>query len=617
MKERKRTFFQRWSFPILLGLGYLADGIVVFIFLLAGANSGWSFTGDGAGGIGLVYAATIFLPHMLLFFFSLVAITILAIILWRELGLRSRLLLAFYYLLTALILWSNLAPEGGIAVRYAARRLFAPGYYASATPDSLSADSALRRLLNRYDREASSFYAAGNGAERQKHYLALRFWRTCIERTLRSESSEEYRAFTRTSELTGRLFRSHVHSLADAALEERPSRMLWTRREKLEGILERLAEGRDEEHPDPCGEELDTEAIHRLVYRDSRTVEEAAEKWNFILRRSSRDLLLLDADRALVADSERGIELWRRTPKGWRYRRTLYGAEGAYRLLRRGELLYALLRRMNRGYFLVRFRFDPAAPSLGELSRIRPHNGGEMREWDADASGTRLFLANGYSGILLVDFRDPAHPEIHRATGLGSRNVRADDLLWDGKRQRLYAATSRGLQSCTLNREGALRCENFFPARPVRPERPRPPKSLLALVAPDSRFLLGIRRLREANATAFSLYDRNVTDGAMPAYLREIPIDLSLDSSNYHSATHPENARYNGREILLPTRNGLALIGTELRLRGCVDTGRIYRFVPLGEERILAAQGSEGIREWRLDPGPCRNPGTEHNGSAP
>jgi len=617
VKERNGSFLRRRIFPLLLGLGYLADGIVVLIFLLAGANSGWSFTGEGAGGIGLLYAVTIFLPHVLLFFFSLGTVTILAIILWRELGLRSRLLLAFYYLLTALILWSNLAPGGGIAVRYAARLLFAPGYYAQVSPDSLSTAPALRRLLRRYDREAAAFYTSGNDTERQKHYLALRFWRTCIERTLQSENGEEYRAFTRSSEFTGRLFRGHVNSLADAALEERPDRMLWTQREKLEGILERLAEGRDEEHPDPCGEELDTEAIHHLVYRGGRTVEEAAERWDFLLRRSSRDLLLLDADRALVADGERGIELWRRAPKGWRYRRTLYGAEGACRLLRRGELLYALLHRMNHGYFLARFRFDPAAPSLGEISRIRMPHGGRFPEWEADASGELLFLADGYGGIGLVDFRDPLHPSLRRASGLGGRNVWANDLLWDGKRQRLYAATSRGLQSCTLDPGGDLRCENYFPARPLSPERPRPPKNLQALVAPDARFLLGIRRLRESNATALSLYDRNVSGGKMPVYIREVPLALSLSGSDILSATHPENARYNGREILLPTRNGLALVGTELRLRGCVDTGRIYRFVPLGEERILAAQGSEGIREWRLDPGPCRNPGTERNDSAP
>jgi hypothetical protein len=272
---------------------------------------------------------------------------------------------------------------------------------------------------------------------------------------------------------------------------------------------------------------------------------------------------------------------------------------------------------MNHGYFLARFRFDPAAPSLGEISRFRMPHGGRFPEWEADASGELLFLADGYGGILLVDFRDPIHPALRRASGLGGRNVWANDLLWDGKRQRLYGATSRGLQSCTLNEGENLHCENYFSSDLISSKRPKVPKNLQALVAPDARFLLGIRRLRESNATALSLYDRDVSGGKMPVYIREVPIDLSLAGSNILSATHPENARYNGREILLPTRNGLALVGTELRLRGCVDTGRIYRFVPLGAERILAAQGSEGIREWRLDPGPCRDPAAEHNRSAP
>ena len=612
MARKGQGFWRRWKFPILLGVGYLADGIVVFIFFIAGANSGSSFAGDGAGGIGLVYAATIFLPHMLLFFFSLVAVTILAIILWRELGLRSRLLLAFYYLLTALILWSNFASDGGIAVRYAARKLFAPGYYAAVTPDSLDSNSSLRRLLRRYDREASAFYSAKESGERRKHYIALRFWRICIQRHLETNGAESYDAFDRTDELASRLFRSHVHTLADAALEEHPCHMQWSRREKLEEILRQLAEGRDDDHPDPCKEEPDTREIHRLVYRGGRTIGEAIEKWSFILRRDSRDLLALDADRILVADGERGIELWHRTKKGWRYLRTLCGEEGAIRLLRRGEKLYALLHRINRGYFLARFRFDSKEPSLVETSRIRMNNGGNMRDWDADASGEHLFLAAGYSGVLLVDFSDPEHPTISRASGLGSRNASAKDLLWDEKRRRLYCATNMGLQSCILDSAEKLVCKNYFSHiyddkyrrrlinGVVHYGEPIEPNNLLGVVALDSRLLLGIDYLVEKNATSFSLYDRNVGEGEMPEYLGKIELKLPMTACNHLSASYPQNALCNGCAILMPTMKRLAVIAPWPNLRGCLETGAISRFIPLGGERIIAAQRKEGIREWKL-----------------
>ena len=267
---KKRGFPRRgWGLPIALGLGYLADGIVLLIFFIAGVDSGWSFTGEGANGIGLLYAVTIFLPHLFLFFFALVAITIQAIIVHRESGLAPgyKLLLLFYYLLSALILWSNFASDGGIAVRYTARKLFAPQYYASVAPDSLDSNSSIRRLLHRYDREASAFYAVKESDEREKHYIALRFWRICIQRQLEATGVERYDTIDRVNELGTHLLRSHVRNLADAALEEHPCHMQWERCEELEGILQELAEGRDGEHPDPCSEDLDTKEIARFVHR--------------------------------------------------------------------------------------------------------------------------------------------------------------------------------------------------------------------------------------------------------------------------------------------------------------------------------------------------------------
>jgi hypothetical protein len=235
-----------------------------------------------------------------------------------------------------------------------------------------------------------------------------------------------------------------------------------------------------------------------------------------------------------------------------------------------------------------------------------------MMEWDADATGSYLFLANGYGGILVVDYRDPASAAIHRAVGLGGRNVWANDLWWDAKRRRLYAATSRGLQCCALECEDLLRCENFFPPRPIRRAGPNPPKTLRGVVAKDTRYLLGLRALWKQKAVAVSLYDRDRTDsGAMPAFLGEANVPLPPGGVGMR------NVRYDGERVLIPTRRGLAIVDSDSRLLGCVDTAKIYRFVLRGRERIVAAQGEKGIREWRLRVKACRNPKEKVENPAP
>jgi hypothetical protein len=596
LREDRKGFWQRWSFPVILGLGYLSVGIVIALFLLVGANSGWSFTGDSAGGIGLVYAATFFIPHLLLFLFTLVAITIQSIIVWSELHPFTKALVLFYYFITALILWSNFSENGGYTIHYYARKFFAPGYYAPPpSPEKLTADPDLRRLLQNYDREASAFYNTSEPA-RNDHYLALRFWRTCMERHLEENTTDRYRAFKRALDLGERIFRGHVSSMKDAILQEHPSPLPWSERERLDGIIDKLVAGKDDDHPDPCGEKLDTRQIRRLVYRGAESPVDASERWSFLTRRNSRDLLLLDTDRAVVADAERGIELWRHTDRGWRYARTLAGGEGAWRLLRRGTTLYTVLRNQGEGWHLVRFNFDPGTAGLREVSRLRYDKLGEMMDWDANRNGTLLFLANGYAGVVTVDYRDPSRPKLTEKL-LARRNNWTNDLLWDRSRQRLYAATRHGLGICRKE-TGALRCD-----------APIPPANLLSLVPLDDRRILLFKRGADFNHTVPVLFRPEASGGER---FRPFPggsLSFSVHGYNYLSASHPQNARFDGTRLLLPNLRQLAVLDENLTLLGCLDTGRIYRFVPLDATQILAAQGSEGIREWNLEkahPARCR-----------
>ena len=75
------------AFYLALALGYLADGLVVVIFFLVGSHSGWSFSGDSAGAIAMVYGLMFFLPHLGIFFFALVNVTVGSFIFWKQIPL--------------------------------------------------------------------------------------------------------------------------------------------------------------------------------------------------------------------------------------------------------------------------------------------------------------------------------------------------------------------------------------------------------------------------------------------------------------------------------------------------------------------------------------------------
>ena len=612
--KKQKSFWQRWSFSVILGLGYLSIGIVVALFLLAGANSGWSFTGDSAGGIGLVYAATIFLPHLLLFLFTLVAITIQSIIYWKELRPLTRGLVIFYYLVTALILWSNLSENGGYAVRYYTRKIFAPDYYAPVSfPEKLTDNPGLRRLLRNYDREAAAFYDAAP-SKRVEHYLALNFWKSCIQDRLETNATEHYRAYRKTGRWTGAIFRSHVRSLDDAILQEKPSPFYWSDEEKLDAFTEMLAAGKDEEHPDPCSRDLDSAAIHRLIYGGGTTIADAAKHWSFLTHRNSRDLLILDEQRVLVADANRGIELWHRTSKGWRYARTLDDHPGAWRLLRRGSLLYVYFTGLEIHDRIVRYRLDPATGTLREEGNLPTRWINTFKEWDADAAGERLFVAIGYSGVKMIDFHDPRHPR--RVPTVGQRiDDWSNDLIWDERRGRLYGATRRGLLLC-IPHSGRLECDD--PLRGYRYLRRRkrfclvrngtpdcnatvPPRTFRALLLPDPDTLLALNV--QSGSYQARLY-RYPTDERLlktPRFpLTEHRVSFSLKGLFNIIAFFPQNVGLVRRTILLPGENGIALVELDGTLKGCLDTGKIYRFLPYKTDKILAAQGREGIREWDL-----------------
>jgi len=386
--------------------------------------------------------------------------------------------------------------------------------------------------------------------------------------------------------------------------EERKGRFIIRYRiaEKVDSFLEKLLE----KHPEYCTEISTMEELHRRIYRREKNLDAAIKAWDFEWKIDSRDLVRLSENEILVADAKRGIELWKLEAGRWRYMRTLAGGIEAYRLLKRGKLLYAFVREERKGRFIIRYRIDPRKAALTEESRMKSRS---FSDWDATKNGELLFLADRYGGVTLADFRDLRHPDRRKALGVGRDNY-TNDLLWDAARTRLYAATRRGLLTCTLDAK-ALRCENNLLDYPYGPDRthrcrlrdggvhcedPVPPRSLLGVVQLTKNKLLGIKSHDKGKRTLLALFDTENAMGIKPTILENRVIDLTMKGANYLSASHPQNALKAGPHLYLPTKDSLAVIDENLTLEGCLPSGRIYRLLPLAPDRLLAAQGKKGIR---------------------
>ncbi|WP_457606651.1 hypothetical protein [Nitratifractor sp.] len=613
MDNRKRAC---WIFWLLLTLGYLSVGLTLFLFFLIGSISGWTFSGDSAGGIALFYAATIFLPHVLLFFGVLVWLTILSLTIWPQLGRSARLLLAGYYLLAALILWSNLSTDGGVTVRYFARKVFAPSYYPPIEKIlQRQRDSGLLPLMQK-EREAYARLYRTDPGDRRPYldaYIYTRFVQHCYERKFKEEGDDRYEAYSRASALSDSIRRATVRSLSDAIEAERLEHFNYTILERIDAILELIMRYQ----PRLCDEVPGFDELHDAFYRGGSTLTEAQRAWKFIDNLDSRDLVLLDSHRALVADVQRGVELWKRQEDGsWRFSRSLDPHRGARRLLRRGKRLFAFFSGIEVKDRIVLYRIEGEEGKIRELSRFDAERISTFKDWDADNAGERLFIAGGYSGIHTIDYTDPLRPHRLPTRGL-HRNAWSSDVLWDGKRGHLYSANHRGLYRCEFE-ENHLSCRDPLDGYRYdrhlkrycrlrngvpRCEEPVPPLNLRALLFYGEK-VLAIQVLQSRKKTRLLLFDPEVLESSKtPFPSREKSLFFPLPNAFTLSAPYPQNAfGFNGR-IFLPGGNRIAIIDGNLSIRRTLSTGKIYRAVPLDKGSILAAQGKKGIVEWQTEGG--------------
>ena len=579
---------RQWRGPSLkafywsLALGYLANGLVVVIFFLVGSHSGWSFSGDSAGAIGMVYAATLFLPHLALFFFAFVNVTVGSFIFWKQIPLPLRAATLVYLLFSLLILAANLTDNGGSIVHYYARKFFAPSYYDPPRPEALlRKNPALRKLAGQMNEAADRYYKNSDPKIRNDLEIYLDFLYDCAQTTLQKSQKDEYDAYRAARSLQSGTMLRHVHSLSDAIVEERYEYRYrpYPTGERIDKALETMVkEGY-------CGKVHDFESFRRSFYRKRENLDRSLSRWEFDRKLDTRDILPWDDHTLLVADGARGAELWEKEHGKWHYAKTLddhFG--GAVRIARHGayvDVYYASLERPDDA--VAHYRYDPDRRALIRLSQIDIDGRISFKDWSSDASGEHLFLAGGYSYVIRIDWPKTRGGTVEKHHA-GSRypNDWANDVAWSEETRRLYLATSHGVAFCdddSFDEYGANLCDTL----PVAPHA----QGLLTL--PGGRLLV----VSDANSSALlRLFESNDTKLRL---LRRHMESFSLKGSHDISVAYPQTLLRFEDKILLPNAEAIEILHENLSSLGCLDTGKFFHFAVFDNHTLLLARGKKGI----------------------
>ena len=151
-----------------------------------------------------------------------------------------------------------------------------------------------------------------------------------------------------------------------------------------------------------------------------------------------------DGQNFIVADTTRGIELWKPNSNGKiSYYKTLEKRYRAYRINKIGDLIYVLGtdKKTGKDYFLI-FSYNSFSEDIISFNKLEINikSGSKWR-----FINNKVILTKGYSGITILDISDPTNIKVDDEVLDASKNIYSIDFEIDEEKNILYVLTSRGL----------------------------------------------------------------------------------------------------------------------------------------------------------------------------